>query len=72
MIENSLGFILSRKRLQKMNDSKLIEVHFGNPTEPGEREVKLVAVSECRKAIHDFTAWSQEAFDKIPLKRSKT
>jgi hypothetical protein len=49
-----------------MNDSKLIEVHFGKSTEPGEGEVKLVAVSECRNGIHDFAAWSQDAFDKDP------
>jgi hypothetical protein len=68
-INNSNGFILSCKRLQKMSDSKLIEVHFDKPSDPEEREVKLIAVSECRKGIHDFAMWSQHAL--TPNKRRK-
>jgi hypothetical protein len=68
-INNNIGFILSCKTLQNMSDVELIEVHFYKPNEPDEREVKLIAVSECRKGIEDFAIWVEEAL--TPNKRRK-
>jgi hypothetical protein len=66
IIGNRVGLIPSSIKLQKMNDSALIQVHFS------ESEVQTISVSEIRKGMQDLAKWTQETFVKTPAnKRQK-
>jgi hypothetical protein len=67
IIDNRIGFIPSSIKLQEMNDSAFIPVHFFKPDAPGESEVNSISLSEIRKGIQDLEEWTQEMFAKPQL-----